>query len=198
MNKLPVVKLSEPNLNKTLKTNTQLLIYYAGHGFYDENADKAYWIPTNASMEDESEWLIADRITSQIKANPAKQILLVSDSCYSGTLTRNRTRNLRYLKSDKEQHEHYLKKMLSKSARILIASGGNEPVTDSGGQDHSIFAQVFIDSLKEMELTSFTAEELFYHQRIKERVAGQVSQTPKFEIIRQSGHDGGDFIFQRQ
>ena len=185
-------------LNRKISANDQLLIYYAGHGQYNKAADKAYWLPTDASLEDDTEWLIADRITSKIKANPAKQILLVSDSCYSGTLTRNRTRNLKRLKSNKEQHQRYLQKMLARSARILIASGGNEPVTDSGGQGHSIFAQVFLDSLKEIELKAFTAEELFYQQRIKERVAGQVSQTPKFEIIRQSGHDGGDFIFQRQ
>ncbi|MDM8568171.1 caspase family protein [Thiotrichales bacterium HSG1] len=183
-------------LNKTLKANTQLLIYYAGHGFYNEDADKAYWIPTNASMEDESEWLIADRITSQIKANPAKQILLVSDSCYSGTLTRNR--NLQKLKSNQDQRHHYLQKMLKKSARILIASGGNEPVSDVGGQGHSIFAQVFIDSLKEIELKTFTASELFHQQNIIERVAGKVKQIPRLDFIEQSGHDYGDFIFQRQ
>ena len=47
-----------------------------------------------------------------------------------------------------------------------------------------------------MEKNSFSAEELFYDQ-IKERVAGNADQTPEYNVIRNSGHDGGDFVFKR-
>jgi hypothetical protein len=32
----------------TLKENDSLLTYYAGHGFTDREADKAYWLPADA------------------------------------------------------------------------------------------------------------------------------------------------------
>jgi len=47
-----------------------------------------------------------------------------------------------------------------------------------------------------MEKQMFTAEELFY-AHVKERVAGNAEQIPEYNIIRNSGHDGGDFIFRK-
>ena len=75
-----------------------------------------------------------------------------------------------------------------------MASGGNEPVSDGGGGDHSIFAAVFLNALKSADQNFFTAEDLFFNF-IKESVVGQAAQTPEYSTIRNSGHDGGDFIF---
>jgi len=86
--------------------------------------------------------------------------------------------------------------MKRKSSRTLLASGGDEPVSDTGGKGHSVFAAAFIDGLKEMEQKVFTAEELYY-EHVKERVAGNAEQTPEYNIIRNSGHSGGDFLFVR-
>ena len=85
-------------------------------------------------------------------------------------------------------------KMLNKRSRTLMASGGNEPVADSGGGDHSVFAAVLLNALSSSEDKVFTAEELFY-SHIKESVAGNADQTPEYSVIRNSGHDGGDFLF---
>jgi hypothetical protein len=86
--------------------------------------------------------------------------------------------------------------MLKKSSRTLLASGGNEPVSDAGGAGHSVFAAAFIEGLNEIPLKQFTAEELFF-EHIKERVAGNAEQVPEYNTIRNSGHDGGDFVFTR-
>ncbi|OGW16767.1 MAG: hypothetical protein A3K09_08570, partial [Nitrospinae bacterium RIFCSPLOWO2_12_FULL_47_7] len=90
--------------------------------------------------------------------------------------------------------EEFLKKMRAKPSRTLMASGGNEPVSDSGGSGHSVFADTFLKALREVDKTTFTAEELF-HSFIKERVAGKSEQTPEYNTIKNSGHDGGDFVF---
>ncbi|RKZ80461.1 MAG: hypothetical protein DRR19_23560 [Candidatus Parabeggiatoa sp. nov. 1] len=88
--------------------------------------------------------------------------------------------------------------MLEKPARILISSGGNEPVRDTvRGGSHSIFAKVFIEGLTGIGENVFTSDELFHSQKMRERVSGQVEQTPEFKMIRSSGHDGGDFVFRR-
>jgi hypothetical protein len=86
--------------------------------------------------------------------------------------------------------------MRSKKSRTLLASGGNEPVSDIGGEGHSVFAKAFLSGLKKMENREFTAEEL-YSLHIKEMVAGSSEQTPEYNIIRNSGHEGGDFVFFR-
>jgi hypothetical protein len=82
-------------------------------------------------------------------------------------------------------------------SRILMASGGNEPVADGGGGGHSVFANALLRGLREMEDRVFTAEELFF-RFVKEPVAGKSEQTPEHSPIRNSGHDSGDFVFIRR
>ncbi|HMX27047.1 MAG TPA: caspase family protein [Blastocatellia bacterium] len=177
---------------RSLKPDDNLLIYYAGHGHFDDETKKAYWIPADADLISPANWIIADEVTSTIRAIPSRHILIVSDSCYSGTLTRATDFRL----STPAEHERYLEKMRGGTSRILMASGGNEPVADGGGGSHSVFARALLDGLHGMEERAFTAEELFY-RFIKERVAGKSEQAPEYRYIQASGHESGDFVFVR-
>jgi len=181
-------------LREIIYPNDKLLIYYAGHGCYNEETEKAYWLPVDAEKNDTTNWIIADTITSSIKSIPAKHVLIVSDSCYSGTLTR---RKITVDIASKMSRLNYLNKMLRKKARVLISSGGNEPVVDDNGNGHSVFAAALIKALKNPNKDIFTAEELFVNH-IKESVAGKTKQIPEYKLIRDSGHDGGDFVFIRK
>ncbi|GEM_PF-3691465 len=181
------------DLRKGLGEKDNLLIYYAGHGEFDKTADKSYWIPVNAERDNPTNWIIADDITSNIKRITSRHILIVSDSCYSGTLTRAVSGDL----SKSGERDEFIKKMMEKPSRTLMASGGNEPVADSGGGGHSVFASAFLKALKETEKNVFTAEELFHGRgSVKEMVAGKSDQVPEYNTIKNSGHDGGDFVFQ--
>jgi formylglycine-generating enzyme required for sulfatase activity len=177
-------------MRKRLEEKDSLLIYYAGHGEYDRTVDKAYWLPVDAQKDDPTNWIMADDITSNIKRIAARHVLVVSDSCYSGTLGRQAVTEL----ITTGGREGYLKKMMERPSRTLMASGGNEPVSDSGGGNNSIFTVAFLKSLKEIEKDAFTAEEIF-HTRIKEIVAGKSDQVPEYGNIKNSGHEGGDFVF---
>jgi hypothetical protein len=177
---------------KVLKSEDHFIIYYAGHGEFDETANKAYWLPVDAKSDIDTNWIIVDTVTSNIKRLASTHVLVVSDSCYSGTFTRRAVTDL----GTSEKRNLYVRKMRSKKSRTLLASGGNEPVSDIGGEGHSVFAKAFLSGLKKMENREFTAEEL-YSLHIKEMVAGSSEQTPEYNIIRNSGHEGGDFVFFR-
>jgi uncharacterized caspase-like protein len=73
---------------KTLKEDDSLLIYYAGHGEFGQIANKAYWLPVDARSDEDTNWIIVDTVTSNIKRISSRHILLVADSCYSGAFTR--------------------------------------------------------------------------------------------------------------
>jgi hypothetical protein len=176
-----------------LRQDDSFLIYYAGHGEFDKVTNKAYWLPVDARSGEDTNWIIVDTITSNIKRIPCRHILIIADSCYSGTFTR---RAVTELISDQER-KRYLRKMQAKRSRTLLASGGNEPVSDIGGKGHSVFAKALLHGLASIEYKEFTAEELYY-RHIKEMVAGSSEQTPEYNIIRNSGHEGGDFIFKRK
>ena len=178
-------------IRKRLGEKDSLLIYYAGHGEYDTTVDKAYWLPVDAHGDDPTNWIIADDITSNIKRIAAHHVLIVSDSCYSGTLGRQAITDLIATGG----REGYLKKMQERPSRTLMASGGNEPVSDSGGGNNSVFAAAFLKALKESDKAIFTAEEIF-HGRIKPIVAGKSDQVPEYCSLKNSGDEGGDFVFR--
>ncbi|MCP3889989.1 MAG: caspase family protein, partial [Desulfobulbaceae bacterium] len=162
-----------------------LLIYYAGHGWLDNDADQGYWLPVDAANDDPTNWLSNASITSALRAIRAKHVMVVADSCYSGKLARGV--HIRLKSSD------YYTKILSKKARTVMASGGLEPVTDDGGKGkHSIFASALIEALNDNK-DIIDATTLF--SQIRRPVMLNSDQTPEYSDIRKAGHDGGDFVF---
>ncbi len=181
-------------LAEQTQTDDNLLIYYAGHGHRDTGMDKAYWLPADAERHEDT-WIVADRVTGYLKNSPARNILIVADSCYSGGLAK--TRNIPDWQTGSDRiRKNFLTKMKQLTSRILISSGGDHPVSDRGGNGHSIFAQAFIDWLRDHSKKTFTAEELLLE--VKQRVAGTSEQVPDIYYIRNSGHQGGDFVFEGQ
>jgi Flp pilus assembly protein TadD len=185
--------LSELNgYRRDLDENASLLIYYAGHGYNDSEVDKAYWLPADARADDNSNWISADDITTNTRGLHARHVLIVSDSCYSGTIVRDADVTL----SAPTEHDRYLSKMIEGKSRTLMASGGNEPVADGGGSGHSVFAKALLGGITQMDGERFTAGELF-RDHIVESVAGTAEQTPEYSPLRNSGHESGDFVFIR-
>jgi len=181
---------------RSLNENDELLVYYAGHGYYDKDINQAYWAPVDAGKDSYARWIIATEITGTAKAVPARHVLIISDSCYSGMLTRDAGVTPGAGSDDRKV---YLEKMSERKSRHVMSSGGDEPVQDSdapgGVANHSVFANVLLQNLAASQWDSFTAEELF--AQIKEQVGGRSQQVPEYSPIRDSSHDGGDFVFYR-
>jgi hypothetical protein len=175
---------------RTLPDKSNLLIYYAGHGYNDRDADEAYWLPIDAQKDNNQNWISADDITRDVRTIASQHILIISDSCYSGVLTRDAEAAI-----NPKERGAFLAKMWSSKSRTLMASGGDEPVADGGGGGHSVFAAAILQSLQNMSDSEFTAASLF--QRVQPRVAGRSEQLPQYNLIRNSGHNFGDFIFSR-
>ena len=77
-------------------------------------------------------------------------------------------------------------------ARVVLTSGGLEPVEDDASGDHSAFAIAFLDVLSHNEEILDTST-LF--ARIRRPVMLASDQTPELADIRRAGHEGGDFLF---
>jgi TPR repeat protein/uncharacterized caspase-like protein len=176
---------------RTLTENSNLLIYYAGHGQHDRDTDEAYWLPVDAQSDNNANWISADDITRDVKAVSALHVLIIADSCYSGALTRDADAAI-----NPRERGAFLAKMRNSKSRNLMSSGGDEPVADSGAGGHSVFAGAVLESLSRIEDDEFTAANLF-HRLIQPVVAGRSDQLPQYSFIRHSGHDAGDFVFSR-
>jgi len=132
-------------MRATLKPDDNLLIYYAGHGVVDSVAERGFWLPVDAEEQNPANWISNDDLTGMLRAIRARHVMVVADSCYSGTLVRAASAKL---KTSKEKAE-WVKRIMKKRGRTALVSGGLEPVTDSGGSGgHSVFARAFLDALK--------------------------------------------------
>jgi len=172
---------------RELTKRDNLLIYYAGHGWLDKEADQGYWLPVDATADDEINWIPNSSVTGAVRAMKAKHVLLVADSCFSGKLTRG--------VHIKRQDPGYLERIAKRRARVVLTSGGLEPVADSGGGDHSVFASAFLEALEQNEAL-LEGHELF--TQVRRPVAVNSDQIPEYADLRKAGHDGGDFLFVRR
>lgn len=173
-------------MRRTLTPQDNLLIYYAGHGWYDEEADRGYWLPVDAAADNQSSWISNADITDMLKAMKAKHVLVVADSCFSGTLTRGL--------AIVTQSAGHIENNARRRARTALTSGGTEPVLDAGGGEHSVFARAFIETLRG-NAGILDGQSAF--QQVFEQVRLNAEQVPTYDNIRLAGHDGGDFLFVR-
>lgn len=74
---------------RTLGEGDNLLVYYAGHGVLDPDSDRDFWLPVDADAERRANWLSNSDVADFARAIRARHVLVVADSCYAGTLTRN-------------------------------------------------------------------------------------------------------------
>ena len=143
----------------------------------------------DAKPKRRSRWVSNATITDTLKGLSAKHVMVVADSCYSGTLVRAADVGTRKRTGD------YWKRMTSKWARVAITSGGLEPVADKGGGENSPFAKAFIDTLKD---NGSVMDGTTLFSKMRRPVMVNAEQTPQYSDVRNAGHDGGDFLFVRK
>jgi len=177
---------------RALPEKSNLVIYYAGHGWNDKDADRAYWLPVDAEAHQRPNWINSTDITDGIHAIRSRHILVISDSCLSGDLTKRRVGG----GITSEDLNAKLASALKLKSRHIMSSGGDEPVADVGANEHSVFANALLESLRDMEGDAFTGETLL-HQRVEPRVVRRSRQNPQYLLLRESDADLGDFVFFR-
>jgi hypothetical protein len=172
---------------RKVSAKDNLLIYFAGHGHLDRDMDEGYWLPIDAVEDSFTNWISNSSIISSVRGMQAKHVMVVADSCFSGTLVRAVKITPRTPDS--------LQKFVNLKARTALTSGGIEPVTDVGGGQHSVFARALL-SLLEQNPGVMNGQELFV--ALRRKVQLNADQIPEYGDIRKAGHDGGDFLFVRQ
>lgn len=185
-------------LNNVLQPDDNVLIYYAGHGIRLQSGHgvSGYWLPVNAEPPPkDTYWVPNEQITGHLGRLKAKRVLVVADSCYAGLLSTDPS----YLFFDAKvgYTEDYLTYKLAKRSRVLLSSGGDQPVLDQGGGVNSVFARALFDEL-EGNHQILSTPELF--SRIQKRVQAAAAsnkfvQIPEFKSIKGAGHEMGDFFF---
>ncbi len=171
------------NLSRKITKKDNLLIFYAGHGIWDGDLKQGFWLPSNASASDKSEWLSNGNIRDYIRGIKSKHTLLITDACFGGAIFKSREILLNAPVS--------IKKMYDMPSRRAITSGAMSAVPDE-----SVFVEYLIKRLLENQSKYLPAENLYYD--IREAVINNspTNQIPEYGVIFQAGDEGGgSFIF---
>ncbi|MDO9619726.1 MAG: caspase family protein [Pseudomonas sp.] len=163
-----------------------VFVYYAGHGYLMDDTEMGYWIPSDGSVKTAAQWISNQDIAALLRAIPARQVLLVSDSCFSGTLVRGQTYQGGRLAPGE---------VLRKRSVLVLSSGGEEPVSDEGKDGHSIFAWHLLRSLQGLDAT---VPGFNLYQVVRRGVSQDYPQQPQYGAVAIAGHEaGGEYLFER-
>ncbi len=191
------------DLNNVLKPDDNLLLFYAGHGsrLGQGDGEIGYWLPANAELPPRNTyWVPNEFVTGHLSRLSAKRILVVSDSCYSGLLSSEPSFLMLGQNDANYSNLDFLKFKLGKKSRLLLTSGGDQPVLDGGAGKNSVFASAFLDELESnSELLSSPGLFMKIRDRVESAAARQnFAQRPEFKTIKSAGHEVGDFFFVPQ
>ena len=172
-------------LAKKVTSRDQLLIFYAGHGIWDENMKQGFWLPTDAKIDSKARWLSNSTIRDYIGGIDSKHTLLVTDACFSGSIFKERAVSFENSRAVLERY-----KLISRKA---MTSGTLKTVPDK-----SVFIEYLIKNLVSNDQPMISAEDLF--RMFKTAVINNSAngQVPQYGAIGQVGDEGGDFIFLKK
>jgi hypothetical protein len=159
-----------------------LLIYYAGHGWWDDEMKTGYWFPRNAARDNPVDWLPNTDLTNYLSVLKTKHTLLISDACFSGGIFESRAafNNVRAVE-----------KLYKIPSRKAMTSGALNEVPDE-----SVFIEYLIKRLVENRKKYLPGQELFATMR--DAVMNNSKNEPQYGTIQDVGDEGGDFIFIRK
>lgn len=161
-----------------------VFLYYAGHGYLMDDTDMGYWIPSDASVKTAAGWISNTDISKLLAAIPARQLMLVSDSCFSGTLAREQ---------GMAAGHDAARDILRRRSVLVLSSGGEEPVSDEGRDGHSVFAWHLLRSLDALGGTTVGYD---VYRTVRRGVSADFSQRPQYGAVPSAGHEqGGEYLF---
>ena len=180
-------------LRQQLTKKDNLLVYYAGHGDLDKINDRGYWLPIDAEADNTANWISNVAVTDMLNSINANHVMVVADSCYSGTMTRTAVPRIDNNISPEIQRK-WVKLMANSRSRTVLSSGGIQPVFDEGEGNHSIFANAFLRALKQND--TILQGYALYRQVSKDVSTNSSNiQTPEYAPIKHAGHETGQFFF---
>ncbi|MEP2671266.1 MAG: caspase family protein [Cyclobacteriaceae bacterium] len=178
------------NIYKTLRSYVNLvgpqdnfMIYYSGHGYFDGVLNEGYWVPVDARLNNNGDYLSNSDISKIIASINSQHTFLVADACFSGSLFNEQTRG-------------YAENVEKYKSRWGLASGRLETVSDGQAGNNSPFTQNFVKYLKENKKEKVAVSELV--QFVKIQVSEVSDQTPIGNPLKGVGDEGGEFIFYKK
>lgn len=138
--------------SRSYKPEDNLMVFFAGHGVYDEVFREGYVISRDSKQDDlgKTSYLSHSNLRTMINNIDCPHIFLVMDVCFGGTFDPHLAslhRGGAAAYADISTRE-FVERKLKYKTRLYLTSGGKEYVPDGRPGFHSPFARRFIESLR--------------------------------------------------
>ena len=167
-------------LSYQMSPQDNLLIFYAGHGYWDENKETGYWLPADAEQSSSVNWIRNSTIQDYIDDINTRHTLLITDACFAGSIFKTR--------GAFQDASIAVNKLYSLSSRKAMTSGTLKEVPDK-----SVFVEYFIKRLLDNNKKYISSGELY--NSFREAVLNNSPNIPQYGVIQDAGDEGGEFIF---
>lgn len=168
------------SLIEKISPQDNLIVYFSGHGYFDDLLNEGYWIPADAHLSSSGDYISNTEILKILGNINSQHTFLVADACFSGALFADARRG-------------YTENVEKFRSRWGLTSGRLEVVSDGETGTNSPFAKKFIEYLTVNEKPKFAVSELI--QFVKTQVAEDNHQTPIGNPLKSLGDEGGEFVF---
>jgi hypothetical protein len=160
-----------------------LLIFYAGHGYWEKEGEIGYWLPSDARRNSTVDWFRNSTLVAILQAINSKHTLLITDACFAGSIFSARSVSM--------EVDLAYEKIYDMRSRRAMTSGTLTEVPDK-----SAFIKYLIQYLEGNEEVYLSSAELFTGIRVA--VTSNSKVAPRYGEILNVGNEGGDFIFLKR
>jgi hypothetical protein len=158
---------------RTYQDDEQLLVFFSGHGYFDETIRRGYLAFRDSEPIENDPFLQSfvshEDVRVLLERLDCNHVLLVVDSCFSGTLDPMIAMAPGARAFDNAYglipREEYIRRKLEYRTRRYITAGGKEYVSDGRPGQHSPFARQFLAALRTFGGSDgiLTLEEILLH-----------------------------------
>ena len=132
--------------------NDQVLIFYAGHGQFNELTKQGYLVPKDGKLNDPigSSYYSYSNLRDLVDGIPSEHVMLILDACFGGTFDQDiaRAGSRGQDNADMASNAEFIKRKLRFKSRVYLTSGGKVYVKDGRPGQHSPFAKQFLEALR--------------------------------------------------
>lgn len=180
---------------RTYGEDDQLLIFFSGHGDFNDGTSEGFFVPREGLLNDpfQDSYIPHTRLERIIDNIPCEHVLLAIDACFSGTfdesiaLQRGRPGERPGANTQEDERQWFITRQLKHRSRLYLTSGGKERTPD--GDRYSPFTGRLLEALRSYGIDDgiLTFAELTgFMQRVE--------PLPRFGQYG-SHEPGGDFLF---
>ena len=153
-----ILKKINEYARKGYNDNDQLLIFFAGHGYYEgrNNVGIGYLVASDTLPPDhdgvKNSYISHGQLRERVENIGCEHIFLIVDACFSGAFDSpvdqfNRARGANRIPDDVTKRQ-FIKQSLAYKTRWYLTSGGKEYVSDGRPNQHSPFTRRVLEALR--------------------------------------------------